>query len=76
MGIYTKIRDKVDSKIQKISENPEQLLEKVKLADVVVVVGGFMLLGFALSMISSITNFILLWATKIKNENTIYPNYK
>jgi len=67
MGIYTKIRDKVDSKIQKISENPEQLLEKVKLADVVVVVGGFMLLGFALSMISSITNFILLWATPAKH---------
>ncbi len=66
MGAYTKIRNSVDRKIQKLTENPEQLFEKIKLADVVVVVGGLMLLGFVLNIISSIMSFIFLWATPAK----------
>jgi len=66
VGAYTKIRNSVDSKIKQITENPEKLFEKIKLADVVVVIGGLMILGFVLNIISSIMNFIFLWATPAK----------
>lgn len=66
MGAYTKVRDSVDRKIKQVTDNPEKFFEKIKLADVVVVVGGLMILGFVLNIISSIMRFIFLWAAPAK----------
>ena len=61
MKAYIKLRNKIDSKLKQISENPENLLDKVKLADVILII-GFLFIGlFILNLITSLTRLLFIW---------------
>ncbi len=60
METYKKIRDAVDNRIKKFTANPEAIIENIKLADVVVVVGGLILFNLVLNILSTTLGLLFI----------------